>query len=203
MLFQTNGLMPELPVPHYEHPSAPQMKDTSVVDAYLKMHQIIFTKEQERRHTKANEALQRWPQTFAINECKRQEEFKTQQMQYAEEADERGTEQSLTFLADQQQRAKEFLTGESQRGNTFAEKDRRRSQQFSTFLRQWKADLERVQERALADAHAGETKRAKELARWMVTVHGEFLNLMAAWKDAFGNDEWKREQRFNEHNRVN
>ncbi|KAK7683488.1 hypothetical protein QCA50_013322 [Cerrena zonata] len=116
MLFQANGLMPELPVPHHEHPTTPQMKDTSVVDAYLKMHRIIFTKEQERRNTKANEALQRWQQTFAINECKRQEEFKTQQMQYAEEADERGTEQSLTFLADQQQRAKNFLAGQSQRG---------------------------------------------------------------------------------------
>ena len=117
---------------------------------------------------------------------------------HAEEADKREIEQSLAFIAAQQEREKAFQSGESARDKLFTQKNGKRSQDFAAFLLRWKAHLQEVHERALAAAREEESKRVKELARKMVVVHGEFLNLIAASKDLLVRDEWKRERKFSE-----
>ena len=192
-------MMNELPVPNQGHHHPPvQVRDTALVDAYLKIHRIQFAKEQDSRRVKADEILQKWHQISETNECKRDEEFKTKQMQHAEEADKREIEQSLAFIAAQQEREKAFQSGESARDKLFTQKNGKRSQDFAAFLLRWKAHLQEVHERALAAAREEESKRVKELARKMVVVHGEFLNLIAASKDLLVRDEWKRERKFSE-----
>ena len=173
------------------------VKSMHPVTKRLKQDLARFTKEQAQRQVQLIQARKRRVETYAVNEARRCADFSAEMIRQTEESQERRHTRSLNFLADQQSRAEVFLDGEISRDTCFRTNEYTRSSRFASLLRPWNDGMEREQRVLLAEAHEGESERAKEFAGWIVTIRADFLNKMAVWEDTVTRDESQREERFN------
>ncbi|KAK7683494.1 hypothetical protein QCA50_013328 [Cerrena zonata] len=157
-----------LPIPN-SIPDTPECLDstTSQIDVHLAAYDDLFDQDQNDMRKQEEKRLEKRQQIFAMNETRRQDDFRDQQMDRIRRSDEREANHSLVFANDQRQREKIFLGGQALRRKMFLEKEEERTVEFNTFLRQWEFPSKDDQNHLLSDAFDGEIKRVQSFDQWV------------------------------------
>ena len=145
----------------------------------------FFLEATEKRQKEGEQAMNNWKQIHAINELKREEQFRNMRHGHAKAFASMCQRHAFEFRESQQQRVKEFGANEQQREWEFVENEKTRETLFKEAQNSREKQFSRVMEDYMATARKDEVERETLFACWELSVQTQFGKMLNEWKQGF------------------